>query len=357
MSIFSISPIAFEFASTNAKAEFFELKKGNITLKLTNWGATIVSLIIPDKTGKPVDVVLGYDTIAEYEKDTEYFGATVGRVANRIGGAQFKLNGKVYKLVANEGKNTIHGGPKGFSKVLWKAIKNKKDGPTPSISFAYNSPDGDQGFPGAIRATVTYSIIADNQFSIIMKAKSLDKKPTPVSLAQHTYWNLAGHNSGDILNSKLQIKGQFYTVVDNDLIPTGQILYARGTAYDFTEEYYELKPVGKRITLLPNGYDVNYVLDAYTDAKTPMRMVANLQDEKTGIRMDLNSNAPGLQFYTANKLNDVKGKGGAVYKKHAGLCLETQWYPDFPNHPTFPQSIVEGGKVYRHEMMFNFTYV
>ncbi|KDP45490.1 hypothetical protein JCGZ_09739 [Jatropha curcas] len=198
-----------------------------------------------------------------------------------------------------------------------------------------------KGFPGAIPATVSYSIIADNQFSMIMKAKSQDKKATP--------WRY--------LKLETPIKGQFYTVVDTELIPTVQTLSARGTAYDFTEEYCELKPVGKRITLLPNEYDINYVIDGYTDAKTPMRMVANLQDEKTGIRMDLNSNAPGLQFYTANKLNDVKGKGGAVYKKHAGLCLETQWYPDFPNHPAFPQSIVEGGKVYRHEMMFNFTYV
>ncbi|KAF2294779.1 hypothetical protein GH714_017703 [Hevea brasiliensis] len=292
--------VAFEFANasapdiSNGKASFYELKKGNMSLKFTNLGATLVSFVIPDKSGKPIDIVLGYDTIEEYQKDTTYFGAIVGRVANRIG-----------------------------------------------------------GFPGALRVSVIYTLLSNNQLSVIMKAKSLDNKPTPVSLAQHSYWNLGGHNSGDILNTQVQIFGQFYIAVDNDLIPTGQILYARGTAYDFTEP--ELKPIGKRIDLLPKGYDINYVLDNFDVNK--MRKVATMQDAKSGLRMDLSTNAPGMQFYSGNMLKDEKGKGGFVYKARAGVCLETQWYPNFVNQPSFPQSIVEKGKIYKHHMLYEFSIV
>ncbi|XP_021674388.2 uncharacterized protein LOC110660390 [Hevea brasiliensis] len=351
--------VAFEFANasppdiSNGKASFYELKKGNMSLKFTNLGATLVSFVISDKSGKPIDIVLGYDTIEDYQKDTTYFGAIVGRVANRIGGAQFKLNGKIFKLVANEGKNMLHGGTKGYSKVVWKVTKHKNDGQSPYIVFTYRSADGEEGFPGALRVSVIYTLLSNNQLSVIMKAKSLDNKPTPVSLAQHSYWNLGGHNSGDILTTQVQIFGQFYIAVDNDLIPTGQILYARGTAYDFTEP--ELKPIGKRIDLLPKGYDINYVLDNFEVNK--MRKVATVQDSRTGLRMDLSSNAPGLQFYTGNMLKDEKGKGGFVYKARAGVCLETQWYPNFVNQPSFPQSIVEKGKMYKHHMLYEFSII
>ncbi|XP_002517486.2 galactose mutarotase [Ricinus communis] len=346
--------VAFGFANgAEEKVEFYELKKGNISMKLTNWGASIVSFVIPDKTGKPIDVVLGYDTIKEYQTDSTYFGAVVGRVANRIGGAEFKLNGKTYKLPANDGKNMLHGGAKGYSDVVWKVTKYKNSGNAPFIVFTHRSSDGEEGFPGALRVVVTYTLLADGQLSVFMKAKGLDDKVSPVSLAQHTYWNLAGHNSGNILEAKVRIFGQFYTAVDENLVPTGQLLYARGTAYDFTEP--ELKPVGKRIDLLPKGYDINYVLDDFEPNK--IRQVAIVEDVKSGVRMELATDAPGLQFYTGNMINNVKGKGGVVYQAHAGLCLETQWYPDFVNHPAFPQSLVQQGKVYKHHMLFNFTTI
>ncbi|EEF45028.1 aldose-1-epimerase, putative [Ricinus communis] len=346
--------VAFGFANgAEEKVEFYELKKGNISMKLTNWGASIVSFVIPDKTGKPIDVVLGYDTIKEYQTDSTYFGAVVGRVANRIGGAEFKLNGKTYKLPANDGKNMLHGGAKGYSDVVWKVTKYKNSGNAPFIVFTHRSSDGEEGFPGALRVVVTYTLLADGQLSVFMKAKGLDDKVSPVSLAQHTYWNLAGHNSGNILEAKVRIFGQFYTAVDENLVPTGQLLYARGTAYDFTEP--ELKPVGKRIDLLPKGYDINYVLDDFEPNK--IRQVAIVEDVKSGVRMELATDAPGLQFYTGNMISNVKGKGGVVYQAHAGLCLETQWYPDFVNHPAFPQSLVQQGKVYKHHMLFNFTTI
>ncbi|WCJ20797.1 Galactose mutarotase-like superfamily protein [Euphorbia peplus] len=339
----------------NAAPAFYELKKGNMSLKFTNYGATLVSFKINDKAGKPIDIVLGYDTIKEYQEGKAYFGAVVGRVANRIAGGQFKLKGQTYKLPVNDGKNTLHGGPKGYSTKIWKVTKHKQDGPSPFITFTYRSADGDEGFPGALRVVTTYTLLENNQFNVFFKARMLDKKVSPVSLAQHTYWNLGGHNSGDILNEKVRIFGEFYTAVDDQLIPTGQTLYARGTPYDFTEEFLEMKPVGKRIALLPKGYDINFILSDFDVTKT--RLVARVQNEKTGIKMEMSSNAPGLQFYSANLVNNVKGKEGATYNAHSGLCLETQWYPDYVNHPSFPQSIVEQGKLYKHHMLFNFTYL
>ncbi|CAH9081897.1 unnamed protein product [Cuscuta epithymum] len=343
-------------AKAEEKIEFYELKKGNISVKLTNWGASIVSVEVPDKSGKPIDIVLGYDSIKEYQADKNYFGSVVGRVSNRIGNAEFKLNGKVYKLAANDGKNTLHGGPKGFSHLVWKVTKYENSGNAPFIVFTHRSSDGEEGFPGALKVVVTYTLVAEGQLTVFMKAKSLDEKVSPVSLAQHTYWNLGGHNSGDILEEKLRILGQFITPVDDNSIPTGQLMYARGTAYDFTEP--QLNGIGKRIHLLPTpaGYDINYAIDDF-DPAGKVRLAAIVENEKTGLRMELSTDAPGVQFYTGNSLKDVKGKGGSTYQAHAGYCLATQWYPNFVNNPTFPQSIVEKGKVYKHHMAFNFTRI
>ncbi|KAI9119000.1 hypothetical protein K1719_009675 [Acacia pycnantha] len=284
----------------------FELKKGDISLKVSNWGATITSLVLPDKHGKLGDVVLGYDSIKDYFNDSTYFGATVGRVANRIGGAQFTLNGIHYKLVANEGNNTLHGGSRGFSDVVWKVAKYEKEGDHPHIIFTYRSYDGEQGFPGDLMVTVSYYLIGEKDLAIIMKAKALNK-PTPVNLANHAYWNLGGHNSGS------------------------------------------------RIKQLPKtrGYDINYVIgDGYSKK---LKVAAKVQDYKSGRVMELSTNAPGVQFYTGNHVENVKGKGGYVYQPHAGLCLETQAFPDSVNHPNFPSTIVTPQKPYRHHMLFRFS--
>ncbi|KAF8390231.1 hypothetical protein HHK36_024756 [Tetracentron sinense] len=341
------------FASVSvslAKKELgiYELKKGNFCVKLTNWGATVVSIVLPDKKGKLADVVLGYDSIEEYKSDTSYFGSIVGRVANRIGGAQFSINGTHYKLVANEGKNMLHGGLRGFSDVVWKVKKHKEEGHSPYITFTYRSFDGEQGFPGDLTVEVTYMLFGENKMSVTMKAKALNKA-TPVNLAQHTYWNLGGHNSGDILSQTVQIFGSHITPVDKELIPTGQINYIKGTPYDFLEPH----TVGSKIYQLPSGYDINYVLDGGRGHR--MKKTAMVHDSKSGRVMELWTNAPGVQFYTSNGLKDVKGKGGYVYQPHAALCLETQGFPDSVNHPNFPSQIVYPGKSYKHFMLFRFT--
>uniref|UniRef100_A0A803QM94 Aldose 1-epimerase n=1 Tax=Cannabis sativa TaxID=3483 RepID=A0A803QM94_CANSA len=332
------------------KVSTYVLKKGDISIKLTNWGATIVSLFVPDRYGKLADVVLGYDTINEYKNDTSYIGAVVGRVANRIGGAKFTLNGKTYKIVANEGKNVLHGGKIGFSDVVWNVKKYHNEGPTPYIVFTYHSYDGEQGFPGDLLVSVTYTLSGHNKLSVKMEAKALNK-PTPVNLAQHAYWNLGGHNSGNILSNYIKIFGSKITLVDSQLIPTGKFAEVKGTPYDF------LKPrqVGSRIKKLAkeNGYDINYVLDG-----TPygaLKRVAVVYDKKSGRSMKLSTNAPGVQFYTSNFLKDVKGKGGFVYQPRAALCLETQGFPDAVNHPNFPSTIVTPEKPYNHIMLFEFS--
>jgi aldose 1-epimerase len=325
---------------------FYLLKKGDISVNFTNWGASIVSLFLPDKHGKLADVVLGYDSIKEYQNDTTYFGALVGRVANRIGGAKFTLNGIHYKLVANDGNNTLHGGAKGFGDVVWKVKKHKSEGQTPHIVFTYHSFDGEQGFPGDVRVIVTYALIGNNQLSVKMKAKALNK-PTPVNLAQHAYWNLGGHNSGDILSNVVQIYGSQITPVDSHLIPTGKFAAVKGTPYDFLEPH----PIKTTINKLADGYDINYVLDG----RHKFKPAAMVHDEKSGRVLELSTNAPGLQFYTGNFVKNLKGKGGFVYQQHAALCLETQAFPDSVNHPNFPSTILNPGKSYKHYMLFKFS--
>ncbi|GAV67937.1 Aldose_epim domain-containing protein [Cephalotus follicularis] len=342
--------VAFGFVSGSAAKEevsVYELKKGNFSMRLTNWGATVISVVLPDRNGKLGDVVLGFDSVKDYMNDSTYFGAIVGRVANRIAGAQFTLNGTHYKLIANEGKNMLHGGPKGFSDVAWKVKKYKKEGRDPHIVFTYKSFDGEEGFPGDLIVSVSYSLIGDYQLRVIMKAKALNKA-TPVNLAQHTYWNLGGYKSGDILSEDIQIFASHYTPVDSQLIPTGKIEPVKGTPYDFLKQH----TIASSIKKLPNGYDINYVLDGGAGDK--MKRAAVVHDKRSGRGMELSTNAPGLQFYTSNTLKDVKGKGGFAYQPHAALCLETQGFPDAVNHPNFPSVIVYPGKSYRHFMLFKF---
>ncbi|XP_059642908.1 uncharacterized protein LOC132284799 [Cornus florida] len=327
---------------------FYEIKKGDLSLKLSNWGASIISLHFPDRNGKLTDIALGYDSIKDYMNDTTYFGATVGRVANRIAGAKFTLNGTEYKLKANEKNNILHGGAKGFGDLVWKVKKHKKDGKRPSITFYYRSYDGEEGFPGDLDTTVTFTILDNNQLSVVMKGKALNKA-TPVNLAQHTYWNLGGHTSGDILSNEIQIFGSQITAVDKDLIPTGKLDSVKGTPYDLLQPTV----LKSKFYGLPDGYDVNYALDGGTGKK--LKPAATVVEKKSGIKMELLTNAPGLQFYTGSNIKDLKGKGGFTYKVHAGLALETQGFPDAVNHPNFPSQIVPVGKTYKHTMLFKFS--
>ncbi|KAL2456717.1 Galactose mutarotase-like superfamily protein [Abeliophyllum distichum] len=339
--------------SSEDKLGIYELKKGDFSIKVTNFGARIVSVILPDKNGKLADVVLGYDTVKEYMNDTRHFGAIVGRVANRIDGAQFTLNGTHYKLDANGGSGayTIHGGKNGFSQVIWKVKKHEKKGPSPFITLSYYSADGEEGFPGAVLVFVTYTLSEPYKLSVTMKAKALNKA-TPVNLAQHSYWNLGGHDSGDILSDELQIFASHITPVDKKLIPTGEIVSVKETPYDFLSPHVIKTPIKE----LPNGskgYDINYVLNGYKSEM--MKPVAVVYNKKSGRVMKLSSNAPGVQLYTGNNINNLKGKGGYIYQAYAALCLETQGFPDSVNHPNFPSQIVTPGNTYEHYMLHTFS--
>ncbi|CAN6454730.1 unnamed protein product [Victoria cruziana] len=314
--------------TTKNVAMIYEIKRGDFSVKITNWGATVVSVILPDSKGELADVVLGFDKLSSYYNNTTYFGAIVGRVANRIKDAQFTLNGTQYKLVPNEGKNMLHGGHRGFSKVLW-GLKSKREGEYPALTFTYHSFDGEQGFPGDVDVSVTYQIVGDYMLSVVMRAQPRNKA-TPVNLAQHTYWNLGGQNSGTILSNRVKIYSSSYTPVDAELIPTGQIFSQGG------------------------GYDLNYVLNSHPN-KHGLSRAAIVHDPRSGRALELWTTAPGLQFYTSNKLKDVVGKGGYVYGEYDGLCLETQGFPDSVHHPNFPSQIVSPGQLYQHKMMFRFS--
>ncbi|CAK7337086.1 unnamed protein product [Dovyalis caffra] len=331
-------------ASKNQNIEIYELRKGDFSIKLTNYGATVVSVILPDKNGKLDDVVLGFDSVDDYKNDTTYFGAIVGRVANRIGRAQFALNGTVYKLVPNDGRNMLHGGPEGFSEVVWDVDSHDDD----HITFTYNSFDGEEGFPGDVSVSVTYMILKTNKLAVKMWAKPLNK-PTPLNLALHAYWNLGGHNSGDILSHTIQLFGSKVTPVDEELIPTGEIVNVKDTPYDF----HQAREIGSMLNELPDGYDINYVLDDLNPGH--FKKVAVVQESVSGRKLELWTNQPGVQFYTSNMLDNVKGKGGFVYAKHAGICLETQGFPDAVNHPNFPSQIVNPGEIYQNIMIYRFT--
>ncbi|KAK9278373.1 hypothetical protein L1049_027938 [Liquidambar formosana] len=291
------------------------------------------------------DVVLGFESIKQYTNDSTYFGAIVGRVANRIGGAHFTLDGTNYKLVANEGKNMLHGGHRGFSDVIWTVKSYKKDS---HITFSYDSFDGEQGFPGDLSVNVSYMLIETNKLAVKMEAKPLNKA-TPVNLALHAYWNLGGHNSGDIFSHNVQLFASKITPVNDQLIPTGEILPVKGTPYDFLQPH----EIGSRFNQLPNGYDINYVLD--NGGSKHLKKAAVVHESKSGRMLELWTSAPGVQFYTSNKLGNVKGKGGFVYSNHAAFCLETQGFPDSVNHPNFPSQIVNPGETYEHVMLFRFT--
>ncbi|CAH9092542.1 unnamed protein product [Cuscuta europaea] len=327
----------------------YELKNGEMSVNITNYGATLLSLVLPDRHGKLQDVLLGFDSLDGYKNDTTYFGGLVGRVANRIGGARFNLNGVEYKLPANDnGRNTLHGGSIGFSDVIWTVeeyIQNRH------LLLSYKSPDGEQGFPGDVNVSVKYMLLGKNKLGIRMKAKAVNKA-TPVNLASHSYWNLAGHTSGDILSHTIQIFGSSITPVNDDLIPTGAIQPVKGTPYDFLRP----REIGNELSRLPGGYDINYVLDgAKGISPRHLHRVAVVEERKSGRKMELWTNKPGVQFYTSNMLNDTAGKDGFVYRKYAGLCLETQGFPDSVNHPNFPSQVLNPGETYDHVMVYRFT--
>ncbi|CBI15585.3 unnamed protein product, partial [Vitis vinifera] len=318
-------------------------------VKITNYGATITSLSVPDKDGNLADVVLGCDSLEPYLKgDVPYFGCIVGRVANRIKDGKFTLNGIEYQLPINKPPNSLHGGHKGFSKKVWE-VAERKEGKTPSITFKYHSHDGEEGYPGDVSVTATYTLTSSTTMRLDMEAVP-ENKPTPINLAQHTYWNLAGHSSGNILDHSIQIWGSHITPVDQNTVPTGEITPVKATPFDFTTE----KKIGTSIHEVGLGYDHNYALDC-GEEKEGLKHAAKVKDPSSSRVLNLWTTAPGMQFYTANYVNGVAGKDGAVYGKHSGLCLETQGYPNAINQPNFPSIVVQPGEKYQHTMLFEFS--
>ncbi|KAF5734569.1 putative aldose-1-epimerase [Tripterygium wilfordii] len=336
-------------ADQTQKPELFELNNGTMKVNVTNLGGIITSLSVPDKNGNLADVVLGFDTFEPYANGlSPYFGAIVGRVANRIKEGKFTLDGAEYSLHVNNPPNSLHGGLKGFDKVIWEVTDYKK-GENPSITFKYHSHDGEEGYPGILSVTATYTLTSSTTMRLDMEATP-ENKTTPVNLAQHTYWNLAGHNSGNILDQYIQIWGSHITPVDENLIPTGEIKPVEGTPFDFTTE----KKIGESIHEVGLGYDHNYVLDG-VEEKSGLKHAAKVRDPASSRVLNLWTNAPGMQFYSGNYLNGIVGKGGAVYGKHWALCLETQGFPNAINQPNFPSVVVKPGEKYKHSMLFEFS--
>ena len=315
-----------------------------------SYGAIITSLKVPDRHGKLDDVVLGYDTLDGYLKGGAYFGAVIGRYGNRTGGAQFTLDGQTYKLAANNGPNSLHGGLKGFDKVVWKGEPFERDGDA-GVVFTYTSPDGDEGFPGTLNVTVTYTLTSKNELAIDYEATT--DKPTVVNLTQHSYFNLGGDGSGDVLSHELYINADRYSAVDKDLIPLGAPVSVEGTPFDFRTA----TPIGARIDAdddqirIGSGYDHNFVLDRQGSGA---ELAARVVEPKTGRVMEVLTTEPGVQLYTANHMNGEPGKAGHVYGKRNAFCLETQHFPDSPNKPEFPSTTLRPGETYRSRTVYAF---
>lgn len=350
-----VSKEAFGKTASGTPVEIYTLvNAAGIKARLMTYGATLVSLEVPDRNGKLDDVVLGFDSVTEYEKGSPYFGCIVGRYANRIGGAKFSLDGKDYTLFKNDKENTLHGGKVGFDKVVWSAseVADKRG---PSIKFTYTSNDGEEGYPGTLTSTVTYTLTKTNRLRIHYEATT-DKK-TVCNLTHHSYFNLSGAGNGDILQHELQIEADKFTPVDATLIPTGELRDLGGSPLDFRMA----TTVGARIGAddeqlkLGGGYDHNYVLRPATDPAKPARKAASVYDPASGRTMDVMTSEPGLQFYTGNFLDGtLKGKGSKTYLKRGALCLEAQKFPDSPNKPNFPSSILEPGQTYRQTTVYAF---
>jgi len=314
-------------------------------VSIINYGGTVTNILTPDKDKVMGDVVLGFDSLAGYlQKGNPYFGCLVGRYGNRINKGKFVLDNITYQLPINDHGNTLHGGVKGFDKVVWQATKLSGDS---SLQLTYTSKDGDQGFPGNLKVTVVYTLMSDNALQIAYSATT--DKATPVNLTNHCYFNLSGGKEPTILNHLVTIHADKYTAVDSLLIPTGKLPDVKGTPMDFTTG----KSVGKDIASVKGGYDHNWVLNR---AGKDLELVANIYDAATGRNLEVLTTEPGLQFYTGNFLDStLKGKNNWVYGKHAALCLETQHFPDGPNQPSFPNTILKPGETYQHTTVYRFS--
>lgn len=347
-SVLAVAPADFEAEVDGDSIKLYTLTNGEIVAAITNYGARVVSLHVPDANDNLVDVVLGYKNLAAYQQSGDgFYGAIVGRYGNRIAKGQFELDGQQYQLELNDGPNTLHGGTNGFFGKIWE-VKHVTDS---SLELQYLSPDGDAGYPGKLEVTVVYTVTSANGLEITYHATT--DKATVVNLTNHAYFNLSGEGDSTILDHLLTIRADGYTPVDETLIPTGEITPVEGTPFDFRQP----TAIGARIDtadtqlLLGKGYDHNFVLK-----KEPgLQLVATVESPKTGIVMDVLTEEPGLQFYSGNFMDNVQNaKGGKTYGHRAAFCLETQHFPDSPNKQEFPSTVLEPGGEYKTKTIYQF---
>jgi len=344
----------FGTTSDGEAVEVYTLTNANgVEVRAITYGGIIVSLRVPDKDGQLGDVVLGYDTLDGYlTNNSPYLGALIGRFGNRIGKGTFTLDEQTYSLAVNNGPNHLHGGLKGFDKVVWQA-ESFDDEEGVGVVFTYTSADGEEGYPGTLSVRVTYTLTG--QDALIVAYHATTDKATPINLTQHTYFNLAGPGTKDILGHQLTLHADRFTPVDSTMIPTGELRNVAGTPFDFTQP----TAIGARIDqqeqqlIWAGGYDHNFVLNPGTDS---LALAARVYEPTTGRVLEIHTTEPGVQFYTGNFLDgSITGKGGHVYEHRYGFCLETQHYPDSPNQPNFPTTILRPGSAYRSRTVFTFA--
>ena len=325
---------AYTLTNTNGlKATFIEL------------GATLVSLETPDRNGVNADIVLGFDKAGDYEQPGPYFGSICGRYSNRIAKGRFSIDGKEYILATNDAPNHLHGGLKGFNRVVWKGEAFVLD-KGPMVRFTYTSKDGEEGYPGNLTCVVNFTLTNTNELRIVYEAET--DSPTVVNLTHHSYFNLAGQDAGSVLEHELTIFADRYTPVDDTLIPTGELAPVKGTPFDFTTAH----AISKYYDVTNGGYDLNYVLNKKTGW---VELGARAVDHASGRTLEVLTTEPGLQFYSANGFNGtLKGKAGVAYVKHGGFCLEAERFPDSPNHPNFPSPILRPGEKYSQVTVYRF---
>lgn len=338
---------SFGMTSKGEEARLFTIQNDKgMEIKVSDYGATLVQVRVPDKEGRLLDVVLGYDDVQGYEAGNAFFGATIGRVANRIGNGEFRLGGRTYELTRNDGQNTLHGGRDFYNKRIWKTGETQED----HVEFLMDSPSGDQGFPGNVKISVTYTLTKDNEVKIHYRA--VPDADTLMNLTNHSYFNLSGHASGTVLDQEVMLYADAYARADSQSIPTGEIVPVSGTPMDFRQ----LKPVGAEIEEayealeFGKGYDHNWVLNG-----NGYRKAAFMQSKESGIAMEVYTDLPGMQFYTANFVDHEKGKAGAVYNMRQAACFETQYFPDAVHKDHFEGPEVKAGEVYETTTAYRFV--
>ena len=344
-------PAGFSRQVDGKEVKLYGLENRNgMEVLLTNYGATVISLSAPDRNGKMADILLGYDSLGGYQGGKSYFGAIVGRYANRIAKGKFKLDGKEYSLFTNNGPNSLHGGRKGFDKVVWDAAAEGN-----TVRFHHLSKDGEEGYPGNLDVTVTYTLSDSNSLTIDYRATT--DKATVLNISNHAYFNLGGQGSGDILGHELQLFADAYTPVDSTLIPNGKVVKVAGTPFDFTTPH----TIGERVNAddeqirFGKGYDHNFVLRAKADGQ--MHPVARVVEPQSGRVLEVSSDQPAVQFYCGNFLNGTERGKGSVYGHRTGFCLETQHYPDSPNQPGFPSTVLKPVQTFTSKTVWAFSVV